>query len=96
MLKVVEGVKIISVDGKAVRENKDMDFIAGGHYYRYHWIPKNEVWIDDSVSSDEVEPTIVHELYERSLMKEKRMSYNNAHVLANRKELRFRRRANFG
>lgn len=88
------GIKIFIVDGKKVREQYDMDFIAGGHYYRYKFIPEDEVWIDDAMNIDEIEPTILHELTERTLMKEQSMSYPKAHDIANQKELEVRKERN--
>lgn len=84
------GVKIFIVDGKKVRENYHIDFLAGGHYYRYNFIPEDEVWIDDAMNIDELEPIIVHELTERTLMKEQKMEYDPAHDIANKKELEVR------
>jgi hypothetical protein len=88
------GVKMFIVDGKKVRENYHMDFLVGGHHYRYDFIPEDEVWIDDAMNDDEIEPTIFHELTERSLMKEKGMDYDSAHVIANEKELEARKARN--
>lgn len=89
-----DGIKIFIVDGKRVREDYHMDFIAGGHYYRYNFIPEDEIWIDDAMNIDEIEPTILHEITERTLMKEKNMGYEKAHSIANQKELEIRKERN--
>lgn len=78
------------VDGKAVRNGYDRNFVQGGHSKVYKFIPKNEIWIDDDLSEEERKPVIIHELNELGLMT-KGMPYNKAHWRSNRKENRFRK-----
>jgi len=61
-------VKIWIVDGEAVRDLFCIDFTEGGHNFAYPFIPKNEVWIDNDVSKDEIKFILLHELHERNLM----------------------------
>jgi len=78
------------VDGKYVREHCYADYTQGGHEFIYDFIPVNEVWIDDDLSSDERPFVIAHEVYERSLMKSG-INYDHAHTWANRIESSLRR-----
>lgn len=56
------------VDGKATRDNFNIDFIGGGHHWRYPWIPGNEIWIEEDVPENERLHFLIHELHERNLM----------------------------
>src|SRR6185295_17512084 len=47
------------VDGRGVRDLAYADFTLGGHGYRYPFISKREVWIDDAVRPEE-RPAILH------------------------------------
>ena len=75
-------VTVWLVNGKYVREHFYLDFTQGGHGYVYDFIPLNEVWIDDDLSTDERPYVIAHEFYERALMKEG-VTYDTAHTAAN-------------
>lgn len=76
-------VKVFVVDGKFIRENMTLEFLAGGHWYVYDFIPEDEIWLDDRMSKDEVIYTLIHELYERLVMKTNKLPYEEAHNLAN-------------
>lgn len=78
------------VHGKKVRD-KHIEFVEGGHDLVYDWMPKKEIWVDDALHENEYTPVIIHELYERELMK-KGVSYSKAHKRANLVELRGRRK----
>lgn len=82
------------VRGKKVRDKLNVWFVEGAHGYVGKFskiIPKNEVWIDDALHKDEYNAVIIHELYERELMK-KGMPYEKAHERANLVEIRARRK----
>jgi len=70
------------VDGEAVRDFFDVSFVGGAHHYADNFIPKNEVWIDDSIHQSEIKFLLIHELHERNLMKSKNLSYLPAHKSA--------------
>ncbi|MCX6570159.1 MAG: hypothetical protein NT006_01835 [Candidatus Aminicenantes bacterium] len=40
----------------------------GGHDQVYHFVPKNEVWLDDDLGPGELRFVLLHELHERHLM----------------------------
>jgi hypothetical protein len=73
-----EGISIWIVDGYMVRKNVYPDFGFSGNDLSYHFIPKEEIWIDGQVSCDETEYSIMTELNERKLMKEGK-SYDDAY-----------------
>jgi hypothetical protein len=79
------------VDGRGVRDHFDPNFTQGGHHWRYRWVPRREIWIDDAIAHRELEYTLAHEAHELRLMREG-MPYNDAHALAVEKALRRTRR----
>jgi len=83
--KTSAGVSVWLVDGKLVRTIFDVEFTEGGHDLVYDFIPENEVWIDNDVRKEEREFIILHETYERELMK-KGMPYPQAHKKASKIE----------
>jgi hypothetical protein len=70
------------VDGKLIRDSLDVEFIGGGHYYRYEWIPEGEIWIENDVPTDDVKLFVLHELCERAWMAGEGMGYDDAHARA--------------
>lgn len=75
---------VLLVDGSKVR-NMDPNFIEGGHGYVYSYVPKNEVWIDNTLEPSEWPKVIKHEVVELKLMRNG-MSYDKAHVVATNAE----------
>src|SRR5262249_7589988 len=65
------------VDGRAVRDHFDPNFTQGGHHWRYRFVPRRQIWIDDAVAARELEYTLVHEAHELHLMR-RGMSYDDA------------------
>lgn len=85
-------VKVYLVDGKRVRGRYTKDFVQGGHCFVYHFIPRNEIWIDDDIKPEERSAVILHELTERNLMGRRRIGYERAHRKASLKEKIFRKK----
>lgn len=56
------------VDGAAIRRDIYPDFGLSGNDLAYHFIPANEIWIDDQVSCEEMEFSILIEMRERLAM----------------------------
>ncbi len=79
------------VDGPKIRRELYIDFSIGGNDQRYKFIPKNEIWIDNSISVEELQYTIIHEIFERKLLK-KGLTYNRAHDLAAQEEWKYRQK----
>lgn len=83
------GLDVWIVDGVKVRRELYTDFLFGGNDGRYKFIPTGEIWIDNSISVEELEFTIIHEICELELMKQG-MTYTKAHELAAQEELKAR------
>lgn len=62
------GVSVWIVDGAAVRREIYPDFGLSGNDLAYHFIPRDEIWIDGQISCEETEFSIAAELRERELM----------------------------
>ena len=84
-------VKVVLVDGDVVKTQHDMDFIEGGNGERYGFIPKDEIWLDDSLEVHDLPFILYHEATERRLMS-RGMDYDNAHEQANIPERTLRMR----
>jgi len=89
-LLIDNGIEIWLVNGDFVRSNFDIEFTEGGHGLVYGFIPKDEIWIDDDLTKNERAYVIIHEFFERDLMK-KGMGYENAHKEASELEFDCRR-----
>lgn len=85
-----KGLDVWIVDGVKARRELYTDFIYGGNDQRYKFIPFGEIWIDNAISVEELEFTIIHEIFERDLMLNQGMSYSEAHDLAAQEELKAR------
>ena len=83
-------LKIYKVDGNYVRTNIFIDFVLGGHDYVYKFVPKNEIWIESLTNTKDMVFSLMHELYERRLMKVKKLKYDPAHKLSAKFEKRLR------
>jgi len=91
LLKKQGALKILLVNGKKIRQLLDPYFYFGGHYLVYKYIPKNEIWVDNSPLTKERKYIIIHELHELKLM-QKGKGYNDAHDYANAAEKEARRK----
>jgi len=80
-LGVRNGIGIWIVDGYLVRASIYPDFGFSGNDLNYHFIPKNEIWLDGQISCEETEYCIATELMERDL-RDKGMSYSDAYLKA--------------
>ena len=78
-------LKVILVDGECVRNSYSVKFVLSGHDKVDKFIPKNEVWLENSLSDFDKRALLVHELWERRLMVGG-MGYDDAHERADRLE----------
>ncbi|MFA5133718.1 MAG: hypothetical protein WC459_02870 [Patescibacteria group bacterium] len=85
LLCKMKKISIWLINGRLVRSDFDIDFTEGGHDLVYNFVPKNEVWLDDDIISEERPYVLLHELFERSLMA-KGLSYHQAHRRASKLE----------
>ncbi len=67
-----DGVAIWIVDGAVIRKELYPDFGLSGNDLAYYFIPRNEIWIDEQTSCQEIEISIVSELTERKFLAEGR------------------------
>ena len=74
-----------------MRNHFDSDFVAGGNGYRYRWIPRGEIWLDDTYPIEEWPFNAFHECHESEGMKGGK-DYETAHDAAKRAEDRGRHR----
>ncbi len=79
---VRDGFDIWIVDGGTVRREIYPEFLFGGNPQRYLFVPRREIWVDNAVAAEEFGYTVAHELRERGLMAQKRISYEQAHRIA--------------
>jgi hypothetical protein len=86
-----DSFKIWIVDGALIRKNIFNEFVYGGNDERYPFVPLNEIWIDNSISAEEFETTLAHEINERNLMAKYGMTYVDAHDSSLALELVMRR-----
>jgi hypothetical protein len=85
LVKYSDTVKVWIVRGDLVRSLYFIDFTEGGHDWVYHFVPKNEVWLDDDLGPGDRKYVLLHELHERHLMT-LGWPYNRAHRSASRIE----------
>ena len=90
-LNVIKGFTVWLVNGKLVRDHYYVDFTQGGNGFVYDWAPKNEIWIDNALVPEEYMPTTIHELTEAVWMRDRGLSYEQAHEHANVAEITYRR-----
>jgi hypothetical protein len=90
--ETIGDLQVWIVDGTYIRGHMDEEFTNFGQHYRYPYIPKNELWIDQEAEHDERRFFIDHLLVEHRLMA-KGMPYAHAIVEADREERKERRRA---
>jgi hypothetical protein len=69
------------VDGAIIRRNAFPDFGLSGNDLAYHFIPKNEIWIDAQISCEETQFSITSELKEREFMASG-LDYDQAYTYA--------------
>ncbi len=86
-----EGFGVWIVDGPAVRREIYPEFLYGGNAQRYLFIPRNEIWIDNTIAAEEFGYTLAHELLERNLMAHSALTYDDAHNAALQLEHSMRR-----
>lgn len=75
----IDSLEIFIVDGNLVRREIYPDFIFGGNEQRYTFVPRNEIWIDNTISCKEYSTTLQHEINELYLMRNFGRTYLQAH-----------------
>jgi len=88
---LIDAVEVHAIDGAAVRDDTEIEFVAGGHHYRYPWLPEGRVAVERTLEGADRGATIGHELVERLCMKMLGWGYERAHAAANGAEAAIRR-----
>jgi len=81
-----ETINYMYVDGAYLRDHLFDDFVEGGHFYRYGWVPEGQIWIEDILSIIDQMCTGVHEIHERFKMKYMGWDYERGHESARKIE----------
>lgn len=92
--KQISKFTIWIVDGGYVRTNIDEEFTNFGQHYRFKFIPKNEFWIDEDQTHEEMRYFIDHMLVENRIMA-KGEAYDLAYSRADAVEKKERRKSIF-
>jgi hypothetical protein len=74
-----EKLSYMYINGAFVRDHIFVDYVEGGHFYRYAWIPENQIWMEDIMSVMDQFCTGIHETHERYRMKYLGWRYDKAH-----------------
>lgn len=89
-VKIADAPEVVHVDGGKVRDTITNDFVGGGHSEVFSEIPENEIWVESALSEDDQKKIVLHEIVERSLMRQNGESYDDAHAVASRMEAKAR------
>ena len=92
-IRTQNGIDIWIVDGSSVRRDIFPDFGLSGNDLDYHFIPRDEIWIDGDISCEETEFSISCELTEHGLMS-KGESYDDAYIQSLKSVSVIRKKAN--
>ncbi len=84
-------VEVWIVDANVVRSLYKTDYTEGGHGYIYPWVPRDEIWIEDTLDSRELPFIVAHEYLERRLMRDEKLDYDTAHDICSRVEFHLRK-----
>ena len=88
-----EEVIYLYCDGAYIRDHVFVDYVEGGHFYRYGWVAEPHIIIEDILSIMDQVCTGVHEIHERYRMKYLGWTYEKAHASACVIERKLRRLA---
>jgi hypothetical protein len=86
-----EHLSVWLVDGEVIRGIYGLEYGFGGHGFVYHFVPKNEVWIEEVLDPHERKIILLHELHERILMSQEDKDYLSAHHGATIVEMHYRK-----
>ena len=81
LMMVIGNIFYYWIDEEEVANKFTADFLEGGHWLVYNWIPKNEIWIDINNDWNTIADCIWHESLENAKM-QMGMNYMEAHMQA--------------
>ena len=88
-----KGFDVYTVNGDYVKISYSMEFVEGGNFKVYDFVPENEIWIDNKIDKEDRIPILIHEYVEVIHML-KGMDYDSAHNKANQEEKKYREKIN--
>jgi hypothetical protein len=74
-----EKLSFMFINGAYIRGRLFVDFVEGGHFYRYNWVSEPQIWIEDILARMDQVCTAIHEIHERYRMKYLGWNYIKAH-----------------
>lgn len=74
-----ETLSYMFIDGAYIRDHVFVDYVEGGHFYRYGWCPESQIWLEDEMALVDRFCTGIHETHERFRMKYLGWDYEKAH-----------------
>lgn len=83
----IGGKTVYAVDGDEIKVKHTMDFVEGGNGMVYDFIPRDELWVDARIKSQDWPHIAFHEAVESLLMEEYGLGYDEAHARANALEV---------
>jgi len=86
------GYRIYKVYGDYVYLIFDADFVLAGNDQAKKYIPEGEIWLDRTISKDDIIFVLIHEITENVLMRDSGLTYNKAHDIANQIEYAVRKK----
>lgn len=87
----IGGFDIWVVNGSLIRSLKEIEFTIGGHHWRYPFIPRTQLWIEDTRDPIDLYANAMHEVIEATLMRDQGLDYDSAHEIASRRETEIRK-----
>ena len=86
----IAGMDVWLVDGELIRNEVDVDMVAGANPFRYLFVPNGELWIEKTSSPNDTIAIAVHERIESYLMDTEGLDYSDAHDSTNVYEISVR------
>jgi len=87
LIGILGGKTVYAVDGDEVKVKHTMDFVEGGNGLVYDFVPRDELWVDARMNSQDWPHIAFHEAVESLLMEECGLGYDEAHARANALEV---------
>jgi hypothetical protein len=84
---ILGGKTVYAVDGDEIKVKHTMDFVEGGNGMVYDFVPRDELWVDARIKSQDWPHIAFHEAVESLLMEEYGLGYDEAHARANALEV---------
>ena len=84
-------VHVWRVDGCLVRDWYMTQYVEGGHFVVFPWVPRGEIWVERSLDERELPFIVTHEYLEMRLMRDAGLEYDKAHPICSQVEYQLRK-----